>query len=108
MLEAQLTALGAKPADEYPEWATGLRRQQIEIILLLVKAHPRWVTDEYLMNNISHRDPVCDLDIENVKTPICGIRKAFGHDHIENQWGGLYRAGSPLVCLVNGALIAAA
>jgi DNA-binding response OmpR family regulator len=90
-LRAQLAAQGVEPVDGPPAWASGLTANDVALMTMLLKAHPRVVRFWNLEENLPRRDHARERTEGVIRTHVHRVRAVLGKGAIERVSGLGYR-----------------
>ncbi len=90
-LQAQLAAEGVEPVDGPPGWTRGLTANDVALMMMLLKAHPRVVRFWDLEENLPKRDHVKERTEGVIRTHVHRVRAVLGKGAIERVIGLGYR-----------------
>ena len=90
-LRGQLAAQGVEPVAAPPAWARGLTANDVALMMMLLKAHPRVVRFWDLEEHLPKRDHVRDRTEGVIRTHVHRVRAVLGRDAIERVRGLGYR-----------------
>lgn len=93
VMKSQLAAQGQETTPAPAEWMRKLTPSQRAIVGALYAAYPRAVRHLCLLESMTCRDHTKDRQMTTLTVQISHIRKKFGRNSIESQWGDGYRLG---------------
>lgn len=97
MLRAQLAAAGVEAVEALPAWASGLTPNDLALMMMLLKAHPRPVPIWSLADNLPKRDHTIERSEECIRTHVHRCRAALGKGAIEQIPRRGYRCSDAFV-----------
>jgi DNA-binding response OmpR family regulator len=90
-LRGQLAAQGVEPVNGPPAWTRGLTANDVALMMMLLKAHPRVARSWDLEENLPKRDHAKERSEGVIRTHVHRLRAVLGKGAIERVRGQGYR-----------------
>ena len=101
ILRGALSAQGVELVAEPPTWAAGLRKQEAEMVGVLLRAHPLALDRYDIEARLPGRDHAAERDVRLVDVLVCTVRRKLGAAAIQTVRGTGYRlADDTASCLL--------
>ena len=91
ILRGALSAQGVELQVGPPAWAVDLRKQEAELVGVLLRAHPLAVDRYDIEERLSGRDHAAERDVKLADVLVCHVRRKLGAASIETVRGTGYR-----------------
>lgn len=96
VLEAQLSAQNLPPLPPPGPWAGLLRKQEAELLAMLIGCYPRPMSRYEIEDRLPGRDHAAERHLNLIAVLVSRIRKKLGRDAIVNVHGDGWRAGEAI------------